>query len=168
MKKPIFSIEFENPSEAIVNKLEEIKQLIKEESKIKGTTRWKPGEDEEYWYVDDYGQTCEDRYSGEIRHLMGNVFKTEEECQAWIDRQKAIVRVNDRIDELNDGWEPEWGDSSLYKWEICFDHEQTQFDVTRIGNVQYGYAVKLLKSKESGQQLLEECEADLKLIWGVK
>lgn len=37
----------------------------------------------------------------------GNYYQSREEAQFALERQIFITKVNDRIDELNDGWKPD-------------------------------------------------------------
>lgn len=149
----------------------ELREFIEQADKPKG--RWKPREGGEYWFINGFG-VADDNYwdsyyiSHEVRYLLGNVFKTQEECQAWIDRQKAIVRVNDRIDELNDGWLPDWGRAEQNKWSISYDHHRDDFYSDGWTRHEFPTILKYVADVDRANQIIRECEADLKLIWGIK
>lgn len=173
MTKPIFSIEFENPSEAIVKKLEEIKKLIKEESKKadKPAGRWKP-EDGEFYFSVDSGSTHEYKWFSrpweEDLYTAGLIFKTEQEAQVWIDRQKAITKVNDRIDELNGGWVADWNETYQQKHSVLYDHRASTFITPYTVRFECHNYLHPLYSEGAVMQIIKELEPELKLIFGIK
>jgi len=133
----------------------------------------KPEDGDRYWYVNSYGMVDNNYWISkaphhDIRFQLGNVFKTQEECRAWIDRQKAIVRVNDRIDELNDGWVADWSDPNQTKHAIYYDQRLEGFYSYGWTRYEFPTILKYIVDVNKANQLIEECEADLKLIWGIK
>ena len=86
---------------------EEAKKLMKTKEKKDSVGR--VARDAPYYYVDNIWEVCstyetDDRFDS-ARYEYENYFHTYEECQHKADRQKAIVKINRRIAELNDGWE---------------------------------------------------------------
>ena len=103
---------------------EDIEKLKAEKAKPKG--RWKPDAGD-YLYADNGFGTIRGYYwdgnrGSKSMYLLGNVYKTEEEAQYEVDRRKAIVAVNDIIDELNDGWEPDWSDPRELKYFATYGY----------------------------------------------
>ena len=137
--------------------------------------RWKPQVNERYYFVTSYGDV--DAYSfckdfNDTRILATSiVHKTREEAEKALERQKAIIRVNDRIDELNEGWEPEWGRDATtgQKWYIEKDlavrapHFSVNWDRLFFRPMALNYC----KSNVVAEQIIKECEADLKVIFEV-
>jgi len=78
--------------------------------------RWKPNDGGTYYFVDAI--VCPSRWNcSEIdfsRYALDNVFETKSEAQQVLDRQRAKVRVIDRLRELDGGNdEVTWEDASL-------------------------------------------------------
>lgn len=99
----------------------------------------------------------------------GNYYQTEELAQAALDRQLALVRVNDRIMELNEGWEPgiEEEVGSKPFTEIRYSFFDKCFYTWNIWGVVSKPKVDFIKKIEFGNQIISECEDDLKVIFGV-
>ena len=135
--------------------------------------RWKPQVNERYYFVTSYGDVdaysfCKDFNDTSIL-ATSIVHKTREEAEKALERQKAIIRVNDRIDELNEGWEPAWVDDQE-KYEVlqyrgCWN--KANFVVDTVINYENPRLLNYCKSEEVAEQIIEECEADLKVIFEV-
>lgn len=80
--------------------------------------RWKPEEGELYYHLDDKGSILKWGWSNcledFIRYNMGNVFKTREEAEFALEKQKVLVELERYAEEYNDSTkEP--------TWELMFD-----------------------------------------------
>lgn len=69
--------------------------------------------DGNYYYIDDSdGEVMKDIDCGyevdNYRFSVGNYYLTKEEAEKALRMQINIVKINDRIDELNEGWSPDW------------------------------------------------------------
>jgi len=68
--------------------------------------------DGNYYYIDDYnGEVIKDIECGyesdNYRFSIGNYYLTKEETEEALRMQINIVKINDRINELNEGWIPD-------------------------------------------------------------
>lgn len=135
--------------------------------------RWKPQVNERYYFVTSYGDVdaysfCKDFNDTSIL-ATSIVHKTREEAEKALERQKAIIRVNDRIDELNEGWEPAWVDDQekyeFLQYRGCWT--KANFVVDTVINYENPRLLNYCKSEEVAEQIIKECEADLKVIFEV-
>ena len=110
----------------------------------------------------------------QIGALLGLLLETEEEAKKERDKSLAIVRVNDRIDELNEGWEPTWERNSKEdKLMIVYHHYDAWdclkgFDCVIASFSEHPTVIKYIKSEKKAKQIIEEMEEDLKLIFVVE
>jgi len=126
--------------------------------------RWKPNIRQQYlslygayiWTDNVYDNKC---------YSLWLVFQTETERDEYIARQQAIVRVNDRIDELNDGWEPDWSDNDMQKYQIYFNCSNNKFSIYYFESIKYTSLLKNIKSESIAYQVISEMNNNLDLIF---
>lgn len=139
--------------------------------KPKSVKPWRAEVGGEHWTVNSNGYVSWYLESGDTgdnhRYLTSNYYRTQEEAQQALERQKAIGRVTHRIYELNDGWEPDWSDENQEKYNIHYDHEVEEFDwsIGRYLNPQF--ILPNMASQEIANQIIAEMKDDLRLIWGL-
>lgn len=89
----------------------------------------RPEKGQEYWYINHAGlvfaSTWEDHGTDKIRWGIGNVFLTREEAEKEIERRK----VKQRLKELANFWEPDWGDITENKYYIYYNHDEEKFEI---------------------------------------
>lgn len=139
--------------------------------KPKSTKPWRAEVGQPYWNARDWGfvsfMTETECELNDYHYLTGNYYRTREEAEKALERQKAIGRVTHRIYELNDGWEPDWSDENQEKYNIHYDHEVEEFDwsIGRYLNPQF--ILPNMASQEIANQIIAEMKDDLRLIWGL-
>jgi hypothetical protein len=126
--------------------------------------RFKPAKDENYYYssvFDGVVKTFNDNIDAG-RISVGNCYRTRKEAQKELDKQKAIVRVKDYIDEHFGVYEPKPKDDYyIIYWD------------TDINTVAWDcfYSCKLysptgyLESIDKAEQLIKDMRKDLELIY---
>ena len=102
--------------EELTKKIAELQaqvNAIKDEP-IKALGRFEAKEGEGYWFLNAGGEEFHTYSSNAEIHEMGNVYKTRADALEARDRQLALVRVNDRIDELNaeQNWVADYSDNN--------------------------------------------------------
>lgn len=122
---------------------------------------------ENYHYIDDSdGDVCEDmEYGYEVdnyRFSIGNYYLTREEAQKAKRIQISIVKINDRIDELNEGWIPDWSDSNQLKHSIIF---YNTIDVDIFYTYSHMSKINALKSEEASKNIISEFKEELEEIF---
>lgn len=131
--------------------------------------RWKPDFGNRYHYVLHGGSIAERVWTNHRRdewcYHTHNVFKTEQEVQEKLKAIKKKYEIINRIEELNDGWEPDW-DNPIVKYNLGYQHQKPSFWLAKN---YYGHQEQpnefYFKSKEIGGQLISEFEDDLKYLF---
>ena len=136
------------------------------ESKQAG--RFKPEDGNPYWFMFSDGEIIREQWSqtnmDKRLYAMGNCYRTEAEATAARDTQLALVRVQDRLEELTD--EPlNWSLSLQNKYVLFYcwqDGDFNAYSVTRsqcVGGL-YG-------SESACEWVIDNMKSDLKLIAGI-
>lgn len=133
--------------------------------------RWRAERNGAYFFLtyDGYTTNSHEEYSptSNSRYNLGNYYQTKELAQAALDRQLALVRVNDRIMELNEGWEPDWDDDNQQKYYVQYKHESVGIVYGSLYTWEIPNRLDYVKSSDVAFQIISECEDDLKVIFGV-
>jgi len=132
--------------------------------------RWKPDDGEEYWYLAwlvDCANFGPGHWWDQLRVELGNCYQTEKLAQKAFDRQLAIVRVNDEIDKLNDGWEMVWNWKNVGTG-ICYWYGPNKFSTEFFRNTSHFSVIKYCVTERVAEQIMKEMEAELKLIFNIK
>lgn len=105
---------------------EERKQLLNLVSKShteKKSKVWKPNEGDNYYCISYYGQVNDNVYIstvGSEHYKLGNCFKTREEAEFALEKQKLITEIKRYIAE-NDPRELDWDDPEQFKFSIYYN-----------------------------------------------
>ena len=83
---------------------------------------------------------------------------------------KAYEVVKAVIDQLNDGWKPEWklDLKEIYKYQLFFDHGTSKFSAQHGMQVSQFTLLPPCKTKEITWEVMKLCEPELKVLFGVK
>lgn len=127
--------------------------------------------DERYYYVafgytnlyqEDRGLVCKHNFE------TGNYFLTREEAIKDIERKKARMRIIRRIEELNDGWEPDFEDEETdSKYYVSFKPCREELGVSRTSRWLSLEPCFYMKSEEIAEQMIREHGDDYKFLWGI-
>lgn len=127
---------------------------------VKKVGRWKPKHWEAY-YCDNWYKAYRTTWVGtkfDNWHLeTWEVYKTEQEAQFARDRKVFITKVNDRIDELNDGWVADWSNSNQMKYYIYWIKGLDW----HCSNTRRWDVLNCVKSREVAEQIISEFKDDL-------
>ncbi len=131
-------------------------------------SRWKPMIGEKYYYLEDDGEIFLHDWRGDNddnnRWKIGNVFSTSEEADEACNVMRKRQQILDRIAELNEGWEPDWEDME-HASHLFINHVTGQMDVSHTRRYQIHPDTYYFKSREIGEQLIEEFGDDLKYLF---
>lgn len=150
---------------------DQIRQLLKDHPELlekKSGKPWRAKKGEYYYIVDSCGYVCEEYEDGDraddYHYLTSNYFKTKEEAEAYKARQEAIGRVRHKILKLNDG---DYKDSDNRYWVILARNNSL---MSSSGTMDAYYALTLpyIASRQIAEQIIEDHEADLKIIFNIK
>lgn len=122
--------EIRNRIEEVEQELAQLRQdLEKEEKGI-----WKPDEDEseDYYYIDESGDTYETYHASlpiDYEHIaFGNYYKTKEEAEYQANVQKYTNLFRKYVEEHSDLID--WQDDTNEKWNIFYDFEDKKLYYT--------------------------------------
>ena len=116
--------------EEILQKIEELKELVKEHDEK--SKFWRADEGKSYYWIwcdvcyEERELYCE---SDNGRYACGNYKPTKEAAEADAKFIKCMHKLRNAARQLNDGWVPDWNDSNTYKWCIGYNHHNTSFTV---------------------------------------
>lgn len=120
-----------------MNNLEELKkkyeELGKEIKRLENRKRWRAEYLEDYYYVDENGEINSiyenDDDTDKFNYKIRNYFKTEEEAKAHLDRLNTYYELMDLAEELNNGEEINWSNTSKFKYSIYFDTNNMSLEI---------------------------------------
>lgn len=133
--------------------------------------RWRTEEWKDYyvilsnWEIDVHTHT--DSNIDDLRYNIGNYFQTEQEAIKESDKRLAVVRVNDKILELNEWWKPDWNDFNEDKYCIIYRNNMKLFCCEVSNYIKNTSNIYYIKSEEIVEQIIKEHQEDLKLIFDI-
>ena len=137
-------------------------------------SKYKPKHGEEYCYVSNSGRVFYKKWSNEDTigndiFSIGNVFSTKEEAEEEIKYRKALTTIKHYILDNFGEWKPDWEDEGQSKYFIYYDHTDKRFDY----NGSYFFqeimpSFLYLQSDGQCEQLIKDCETELKIVCGVE
>lgn len=136
--------------------------LIEKANKPKNKV-WKPEENEKYYYSYSYGSiefdifhnsNASGTYLHEERYAIGNCFKTKEEAEFALEKQKVIMELKRFALEHNEK-DIDWHDSKR-KYYLYFNHEQNCIMISYDCIYQYICEPIYFTSKKIAQAAIKE------------
>ena len=122
---------------------EQLNELIKQRDKVK-SGRFRPKADEIYFYADRFGtvgvRTNDGTSFVRWKISQNNCFKSEEEATDHKNYLIAVAEVNQAIEEINDGWKPDWSNQDQSKYVLSFNYIVGAWDWT-VKRSQYGFSL---------------------------
>lgn len=133
-----------------------IEKANKKESKI-----WKPRCEESYCYIDKLGRVKHYTNVGDevdkILYEIGNCFKTKEEAEFALGRQKVITELK-RFALENNECELDWNNSTQCKYEIYYDTNNKMVNVNSLHTFKQNTVY--FSSKEIAEKAIETIGKD--------
>jgi hypothetical protein len=123
----------------------------------KSTKRWRAENKWGYWFIDFYGDVIDSlelyEHIDNGRYNLGNYYQTKEQAEFARDKQLAIVKINDRIAELN-------GTKKSISWHINY--------IAGLFHADWSYddfipqeVLSVINSEEVADQIIEEFRDEL-------
>lgn len=126
MENQNITVNMENLSNEERTTLLSLIEKAKQKNKV-----WKPEENETYYYSYSYGNIDEDTWDStnkdRNRYALGNCFKTKEEAEFALERQKVIMELKRFALEHNEK-EIDWNDSKQKKYFLSYQHDKNIID----------------------------------------
>ena len=137
---------------------EEIKEPV-------DSIHWTPKKDDEYFWMNSYGETQPDVWDGDsidsMRLALGMVYRTSQECEKALERKLAEVRLR-KTSDFEPIFESEYGG-----WIVYFDYENRMLDCAKVFSCDRGELVHYA-TKEDAKKSIKENERDWKIYFGIK
>lgn len=126
---------------------------------------WKPKKDDEYFWMNSYGETQPDVWDGDsidiMRLALGMIYRTEEECERARERKLAEVRLR-----LTSTFEPDF-ENGEGGWVVGYDYDDNSLIAIPVDNVDYGEIVRYA-TEEDALKSIKENRADWLKYLGIK
>ena len=143
----------------------DLTEEIFEEVEPTDSIHWKPKKDDEYFWMNSYGETQPDVWDGDsidiMRLALGMVYRTEEECEKAKERKLAEVRLRQTSDFKPDF---ENGDGG---WVVMYDHFKRVLAIECYSFCNSGEPVRY-ETEEEAEKSIKENERDWKIYFGIK
>lgn len=137
---------------------EEIKEPV-------DSIHWKPKKDDEYFWMNSYGETQPDVWDGDsidiMRLVLGMIYRTEEECERARERKLAEVRLRQ-----TSTFKPDFK-SGKGGWMVYYDHGCETLAVCELDYYDDGEIVRY-KTRAEAEKSIKENERDWKIYFGIK
>lgn len=132
---------------------------------LKDSIHWKPKKDDEYFWMNSYGETQPDVWDGDsidiMRLALGMIYRTEEECERAKERKLAEVRLR-KTSTFKPDFENDKGG-----WIVYYDHGCETLAVCDFDYYDAGEPVRYA-TREEAEKSIKENERDWKIFFGIK
>ena len=132
---------------------------------LKDSIHWKPKKDDEYFWMNSYGETQPDVWDGDsidiMRLALGMIYRTEEECERAKERKLAKVRL-----QRTSTFKPDF-ENGEGGWVVGYDYEEDRLLAIPIDYIDYGEPIRYATAKEA-KKSIKENEQDWKIYFGIK
>lgn len=126
---------------------------------------WKPKKDDEYFWMNSYGETQPDVWDGDsidiMRLALGMIYRTEEECERARERKLAEVRLR-----KTSTFEPDF-ENGKGGYVVSYDYINKELDCFDSFWNDSGEPVRYA-TREEAEKSIKENEADWRKYLGIK
>ena len=136
-------------------------KLIEKANKPKNKV-WKPELNEMYYAISDVVNIFETRNNSEIddkRHNIGNCFKTKEEAEFALEKQKVITELK-RFALENNECELDWNDNEKSKYFIVYNYLKNKIQVESLCYTKFGGNNIYFSSMKVAKKAIEKIGED--------
>lgn len=133
---------------------------------------WPQGGDD-YWFIDAEGDVDEDMWSSDGlaldtgRKSIGNIYRTEAEALAQVEKLKAKARIDKYIADNGLAFVPDWKEVVGKKWVIHYKCVSGYFAPECFVALYYA-TDHVFATEAHAIQVIDNCTDDLKTLFGVK
>ena len=125
---------------------------------------WKPKKDDEYFWMNSYGETQPDVWDGDsidiMRLALGMIYRTEEECERARERKLAEVRLH-----RTSTFEPDF-ENCEGGWVVGYDYDDNSLIAIHVDNADYGEIVRYA-TEEEAKRSIRENKKDWLIYFGI-
>ena len=149
--------------EELEKQLNECQKALAELKESKKESKWKPAEDEIYWFRDSRGAILNEffnpdhwRHNWRAKYMA--IFETREQCERY---WHFMDTVKEKSYEFS---KEEWEDSRLYKYHIAFNYYNKDFGVDAFSSVRF-LECFYFKTIEDAQYIIDNFKEELMEYW---
>ena len=148
-------------------------KLLKDTPTIKAGTifeevtsdiHWTPKKDDEYFWMNSYGETQPDVWDGDsidiMRLALGMIYRTEEECERARERKLAEVRLRQ-----TSTFKPDF-ENGKGGWMVYYDHGCETLAVCELDYYDDGEIVRY-KTRAEAEKSIKENREDWLIYFGI-
>ena len=154
-----------NKNTMLVSEIKNFDEWFEEIKEPVDSIRWEPKKDDEYFWMNSYGETQPDVWDGDsidiMRLALGMIYRTEEECERARERKLAEVRLRQ-----TSNFKPDF-ENGRGGWIVFYDHECKTLAIFKTSCYDSGEPVHYA-TREEAEKSIEENEQDWKIYFGVK
>lgn len=129
------------------------------------SVHWKPKKDDEYFWMNSYGETQPDVWDGDsidsMRLALGMVYRTEEECEKAKERRLAKVRLQQTSD-----FKPDF-ENGNGGWVVFYSYVDKELHSMRDSCTDSGELVRY-ETEEEAKRSIRENREDWLTYFGIK
>lgn len=144
------------------NLSEELFEEIQEEPT--DSIHWKPKKDDEYFWMNSYGETQPDVWDGDsidiMRLALGMIYRTEEECEKARDRELAKVRL-----QRTSTFKPDF-ENGNGGWVVFYSYVDKELHSMRDSCTDSGELVRY-ETEEEAKRSIRENREDWLIYFGI-
>ena len=145
------------------NLSEELFEEIQEEPT--DSIHWEPLPGDTYWYLSNTGVVLKKRWMSSpddiMRHVIGNTYRTEKECDKAYSRKLAKARLRQ-----TSTFEPDF-ENCEGGWVVGYDYDDNSLIAIPVDNADYGEIVRYA-TEEDALKSIKENRADWLKYLGIK
>lgn len=132
---------------------------------LKDSIHWKPKKDDEYFWMNSYGETQPDVWEGDsidiMRLALGMIYRTEEECEKARERKLVEVRLSQTSD-----FEPDF-ENGNGGWVVFYSYVDKELHSMRDSCTDSGELVRY-ETEEEAKRSIRENREDWLTYFGIK
>lgn len=154
----------EDPQFAIQD-IDNFDEWFEEMEEPTDSVHWTPKKDDEYFWMNSYGETQPDVWDGDsidiMRLALGMVYRTEEECKEAYERKLAEVRL-----QRTSTFEPDF-ENGNGGWVVFYSYADKELHSMRDSCTDSGELVRY-ETEEEAKRSIRENREDWLIYFGVK
>lgn len=154
-----------NKNTMLVSEIKNFDEWFEEIKEPTDSIHWTPKKDEEYFWMNSYGETQPDVWDGDsidsMRLALGMVYCTEEECEKAKERRLAEVRL-----QRTSTFEPDF-ENGNGGWVVFYSYVDKELHSMRDSCTDSGELVRY-ETEEEAKRSIKENREDWLTYFGIK
>lgn len=154
-----------NKNTMLVSEIKNFDEWFEEMEEPTDSIHWKPKKDDEYFWMNSYGETQPDVWDGDsidiMRLALGMIYRTEEECERARERKLAEVRLRQ-----TSNFKPDF-ENDKGGWVVFYSYVDKELHSMRDSCTDSGELVRY-ETEEEAKRSIKENREDWLTYFGIK